>query len=176
MENDNSFSQDIETILESLRINCVILSNFHRKKFLYFRNQIKYYRIPVLILSSVASVWSIAGRDFLEQNIVSLVNCGLGMVASLITSIELFVGIASSMENQLIASREYYQLAIDIYKILSLERHNRMVNGREFLNEKFALYEKLREQTEVLDKKVNDELTHTSKLQELQSESSVEDV
>ena len=114
--------------------------------------------------------------NFLEQNIVSLVNCGLGMVASLITSIELFVGIASSMENQLIASREYYQLAIDIYKILSLERHNRMVNGREFLNEKFALYEKLREQTEVLDKKINDELTPSIKLQELQSESSVDDV
>ena len=91
METKPLFTADIEGVLEHIRINCAILTEYHRKDFLKLNNSIKYYRIPVLLLSSVASVWSVSGTAFLDQEIVSLTNCMLGLIAGTITSIELFV-------------------------------------------------------------------------------------
>jgi len=88
---NSSFTADIECVLENIRLNCVMLTEFHRKNFLKLSQSITYYRIPVLLLSSVASLWSISGTTFLDQHSVSLINCLLGLFASFITSIELFM-------------------------------------------------------------------------------------
>jgi hypothetical protein len=108
MENQPLFTPDIEGILEHIRVNCAILTEYHRKDFLKLNNSIKYYRIPVLLLSSVASVWSVSGTAFLEQEVVSLVNCFLGLVAGTITSIELFVKLDEKMKLAEELSHKYY--------------------------------------------------------------------
>ena len=85
-----NFTNDVEGVLENIRINSAILHDFHRKQFIKLNGKIKYYRIPVLIFSSIASVWAIGGDAFLPQDVVSLISSGLGLVAGTITSIELF--------------------------------------------------------------------------------------
>ena len=154
----NNWTDDIEVILDNIRKNCSLLYEYHRKQFLHLNSQIKYYRIPVLVLSSVASVWSIAGASFMQQEEVSLINCFLGFTASLITSIELYIGIGKQMESEIILSREYYILSVDIFKTLSLDRENRLNDGKEYLNECYGNYIKLVERSDVLDKRIHDEL------------------
>ena len=154
----NNWTDDLEHILDNIRRNSSTLHEYHRKAFLHLNSQIKYYRIPVLFISSVASVWSIAGATFMEQEQVSLINCFLGFTASLITSIELYIGIGKQMETEIILSREFYTLSVDIFKTLSLDRENRLNDGKEYLNECYGEYIKLIERSDVLDKRLNDEL------------------
>ena len=169
---DNGFSGDIETILENIRINCTLLTEFHRKKFLYYKKQIKYYRIPVLILSALNSVIAVGvPSKYVAQENISLINCGLSLVSGIIVSIELFIGINATMEKHLVASKEFYTLAIDIFKLLALERCNRGIKGEVYLNEKFSLYQKLVEQSNILEHKIADSLTPISNM-ELSSVSS----
>ena len=157
---ENGFSSDMETILENIRINCTILTEFHRKKFLYYKKQIKYYRIPVLILSALNSVIAVGvPPHYVAQENISLVNCGLSLISGIIVSIELFIGINATMERHMVASREFYTLSTDIYKILSLERLHRGIKGDVYLNDKFSLYQKLVEQSNILEQKVLDALT-----------------
>jgi hypothetical protein len=157
---DNGFSSDMETILENIRINATILTEFHRKRFLYYKNQIKYYRIPVLILSALNSVIAVGiPPHYVNQENISLVNCGLSLISGIIVSIELFIGINATMERHMVASREFYSLSTDIFKILSLERAHRGVKGDVYLNDKFSLYQKLVEQSNILEQKVLDQLT-----------------
>jgi len=61
-----AFSSDQECVLENIRVNCAMLTEYHRKHFLKLSQSITYYRIPVLLLSSVASVWSISGTSLLQ--------------------------------------------------------------------------------------------------------------
>ena len=62
------------------------------------------------------------------------------------------------MENELSVSKEYYLLAIDIQKILTLSRDNRPPNAKEILEEKFQQYHKLFEGSQLLQKKITDRL------------------
>ena len=47
------------------------------------------------------------------------------------------------MELELKQSKEFYTLAINLYKTLALKRENRLDDGKEFLNDKYSLYTKL---------------------------------
>ena len=62
------------------------------------------------------------------------------------------------METEIVLSREYYVLSVDIFKTLSLDCENRLNDGKEYLNECYGNYIKLIERSDVLDKRIHDEL------------------
>tara|TARA_R110002110_G_scaffold272098_6_gene487666 strand:- start:260 stop:802 length:543 start_codon:yes stop_codon:yes gene_type:complete len=153
-----NFTPDVEDILEKIRLNSTTLYEYNRKRFLVYTEQMKYYRIPVLVLSSVASVWSISGTTFLEQEHVSLVNMLLGLSAGLITSLELFSKLDQKMKSAEDNGHRYYALSADIYKTLLLDDANRNKDAMEYLNEVFSEYIKLNENSFLLDRKIKDQL------------------
>lgn len=152
------FSSDQECVLENIRINCAMLCEYHRKNFLKLSQSITYYRIPVLLLSSVASVWSISGTSFLDQSSVSLINCLLGLTAGFITSIELFMKLDQQIKLSEDLSHRFYAIGADIFKTLSLKDENREVKGNQYLTEIFSNYLKLVEKSNILDTKLKDQL------------------
>jgi hypothetical protein len=82
----------------------------------------------------------------------------LSLVCAIITSIELFLGIQSNMERELVAQREFYLMAVDLYSALSLERHHRTINGKRYLEKILSQYNKLIENSEVFQHKMIDTL------------------
>jgi hypothetical protein len=62
------------------------------------------------------------------------------------------------MACELVASKDYYLLATDIYKVLVLDRENRTQPAKEFLEEHYARYTKLFEHSNLLNKKMKDSL------------------
>jgi len=73
----------------------------------------------------------------------------------------------------LVNSKDFYILSIDIYKILSLERENRNVKGAVFLDEKFAIYQKLCEHSNLLKGKLVDSLAPLPEMLRTDSKSSL---
>ena len=155
---DLNFTNDIEGVLENIRINSAILHDYHRKQFITLNGKIKYYRIPVLIFSSIASVWAIGGDAFLPQDQVSLISSGLGLVAGTITSIELFEKIDEKMKLAEELSHKFYTMSVEIFKMLSLYDKNRGVNGKEYLSQVFSEYVKMVEKSDLTGKKMKDKL------------------
>ena len=94
----------------------------------------------------------------MEQGYISLITCGVSLITGIITSIELFVGVQSSLEVELTSSKDFYILGIDIFRILSLLPENRGVEGKSYLDEKYQVYCKLVESSDVLTKKIKDRL------------------
>jgi hypothetical protein len=103
-------------------------------------------------------VWSVSGTNFLEQNTVSLINCLLGLVAGTITSVELFVKLDEKMKLSEELSHKFYAISADIFKTLSLKDENREIKGKQYLTEIFNDYLKLVEKSNILDKKIKDQL------------------
>ena len=159
VEQTNGWSSDVESILENIRLNCVMLSSAHKKKYLFFKSYLKYFRIPIIIISGFTSVVSVGLQPYCAQSFISASTCVLSLVCSIIGSIELFLSIQSSMEEELIASKDFYLLGIDIFKVLSLTRENRSINGKVFLEEKFSTYEKLIENNSPIQKSLKDTLS-----------------
>lgn len=152
------WSKDVDSVLDNIRCNCVILSDYHKTKYFFLQARLKYFRIPVIILSAFSSVFNIGLQPFLAQSYISIVCCMMSLITGLIGSIELFLQIQKRMESDLLYSRDFYLLAIDIFKMLSLEVDNRNGDGLTFLEEKFNIYRKLVENSNIIGNKIVDKL------------------
>ena len=159
MIHDNEkWSVDLEGVLESIRINSLILSKYYKKEYLKNKSKLKYFRIPVIILSSFGSVFNFALSAYVSQEIVSNICCGMALITGLIGSVELFLQITNQMELDLDNSINLYLNAIDIYKVLNIARHNRNGNGLSYLNERMNIYTKIVTNSTVINKKLVDKL------------------
>ena len=150
---------DIDKILDKIRINSAILANYHRKRFLVLKVRLKYYKVPIIVISALNSVAAVSAQDFLEQTYISLINMFLSLIVGIIGSLEMFFKISEQMTAEDNGSREFYLLSVDIYKYLALDRKNRITEEKEFLTESWTRYTKLIETSYVLKKKVEDKLS-----------------
>jgi len=159
----NDWSSDIENVLEQIRINSVLMSKEHKTKYLYLKGILRYFRVPVILISSIASVSSVGLQPYIDQQMISVITCLLSLTCGIIGSIELFLAIQSRMENELMASKDYYILSIEIFKVLTLDRENRSMDGKAFLETSYGTYVKLIENSNIIDKKIVDRLAFIDK-------------
>jgi hypothetical protein len=157
--NDSVWTVDIEKLLENIRFNCVILSKAHKERYFYLKSWLKYFKIPSIILSAINSVIAIGLNTYLEQTVVSLINCLISLVIGILNSIELYIGVEKELAIELSVSKDYYLLSVSIYKILNLDRDNRNIDGSAFLDQCLSTYSKLFESSCVLQRRLLDKLS-----------------
>lgn len=173
-------SLDIEGVLDKIRLNSQHLANYHRKRYLTIKSRLKYYKIPIILFSSINSVASVSLQNFMNQTYISLINMFLSLLVGIIGSIEMFYQYNKQLEVELSGSKDFYILSCDIYKWLSLEQSNRVSSPKEFLNESYTRYIKLIEVSITLKKRIDDKLldiippTEKSPISSVQSSLSVE--
>jgi len=156
--NPTQWSDDIENVLGKIRENCILMSDYHNTRYYYFKGLLKYFRIPTIILSAANSVFSVGLQPYMQQETISLITCMIALFVGVINSIELFLAIQSTMEQELTTSKDFYILSIDIYKILLLHRNHRSIDGKTFLDDKYSIYCKLFEGSQLMNKEINDRL------------------
>lgn len=153
-----TFTSDIESVCESIRINCVLMSDFHKKRYEYLKSYLKWFKIPLILLNGCNVFFSVGLDPYLASGYISLLTMGVSMVCSILNSVELYLGVEASMSRELVASKEYYILSTDIFKVLSLEKNNRIVDGKTFMDDMYNRYIKLYEQSNLLNRKIKDSL------------------
>lgn len=154
----SDWSDDIDKVLDSIRINCVILSNLHKQRYFELQSSLKYYRMPVIILNGINSIFAVGLQPYIYQGTISLTNSLIALTCGIIGSIELYLGIQKRLENDMVSQRDYYLLGIDIYKTLSLDKANRPIPAKDFLEKSYNVYTKLIESSSTLAKVKGDKL------------------
>ena len=156
ISNDNDhdeWTKEVITILEKVRVNSINLSEYHRTRYYYFKGFSKYFDIPVLVLSTLSGSFSVGSQAYLPQSMISVIGCIISMLITIITSIKLYLNIQDNLQVELNMSKEFYTLAIDIYKVLTLPNYLKGEKGLSYLNKKYSLYNKLVEASDLLQKK-----------------------
>ena len=161
----DTWSPGIEYILEEIRLNSIAISEHHKEKYYYSKGYLKYFRIPTILFSAMNSVFSVGLQPYCPQPIISLICCIISLVCGVISSVELFLSIQSTMENELIASKDFYLLSVDIFKILSLEPGTRMINGKVYLDETYQTYCKLIENSNIVSAEMKNMIEPSRHLQ-----------
>jgi hypothetical protein len=152
------WSEDIDKVLDNIRINCVILSKLHKQRYFELKSTLKYYRLPVIILNGINSIFAVGLQPYMFQGTISLTNSLIALTCGIIGSIELYFGIQKRLENDMISQRDYYLLSVDIFKTLSLNRDNRPIPAKDFLEKSYNTYTKLIESSSTLAKVKGDKL------------------
>lgn len=161
---ENKWSSDIEAVLDNLRENCVMMSRTHKESYFFYKQVVKYFRIPTILLSSVGSVSSVGLTAYLHQNHISALTCGLALVVSILNSIELFLKITDTMEQENECSKAFYSLAVNIKKTRMLERSRRQQEGAVYLEKTYSQYMTLMEKSNLLSGSIKDKFMDLPKI------------
>ena len=157
-EEINDWSTDIEEILDKIRLNSTTMCEFHKDNYYSAKGRLKFFKLPTIILSGLTSIFSVGLQPYIEQGTISLITCLIGLIIGIINSVELFLAIQNTMESELKISKEFYLLSIDIFKVLMLDRNNRVDRGKIYLEEKYNIYCKLVENSVLVNKNIIDKL------------------
>ena len=160
---EHKWSEDIETVLDNLRENCVVMSKIHKESYFFYKQVVKYFRIPTILLSSIGSVSSVGLTNYLHQNHISALTCGLALIVSILNSIELFLKITDTMEQENECSKLFYALAVNIKKTRMLERSRRQQEGSVYLEKSYAQYMTLMEKSNLLSGTIKDKFMELPK-------------
>ena len=152
------WSDDIENLLESIRQNCIHLTRHHKTRYFYYKQVGTWFRIPTVIISSIASVSSVGLTAYLSQANISGVVCLMTLSVSILNSIELYMKINETTELELETSKKYYQLSIDVHKVLQLNRINRKISGADALEKFYRDYTELYEASALVSNSYTDKL------------------
>jgi hypothetical protein len=154
----SDWTDDIDDVLDAIRLNCIVLSKRHKARYFDLKYSLNFYKLPVIVLNGCNSIISVGLQPYATQGTISLTTSLIALLCGIIGSIELFLGIQKRLESDLISGRDYYLLSIDIFKTLSLNRENRPIPAKDYLNEIYNHYTKLIESSEALVKRIDDKL------------------
>ena len=151
MESHAIWTDGIEEALRSIHSNSLLISDYHTQKYYYFKGYQKYFRISIIVFSGINSVFNVGLEGFVSQKIVSVLCCGISLVCSIISSIELFIGIQTIMEKEIDSAKEFYILSTDIFKMLAIDRIDRSIDGKTYLDNIHTKYCNLIQKSEIVN-------------------------
>lgn len=149
---------DIEMLCNQVRENSIVLDKLHKKQYFAYKSKLKYFRIPSIILNGFNSVLAVSMANYTAQSVASTTTCAISLFIAILASVEVYLNIQKGMENEYSASKEYYLLAVEIFKVLNVDRSRRSVSGKDFLEDVMNRYRKLIEQTNLSETKIPDTL------------------
>lgn len=139
-------------------MNCLRLTEYHRGRYFRLTGFIKYFRLPVIVLSAINSVFGVMLTQFASQQAVTVFTSIISLIVGIIGSIELFLGVQDKLTRELSSSKDHYSLSTIIYKMLSLKKENRHVEALAFLDDHFTQYSKLIHDSNIKDEMIYDHL------------------
>jgi hypothetical protein len=141
-----SWSIPIVSILQKIRYNSIQLNTLHTQRYLALKQQLILYDLPIICFSIFSASFSNLGvvPPVYTTMIVTLISMGIAMLSS--TKLYLSLDKNINLESELATS--YYILSINIYKILKLTPTD--LNARVFLDESFAEYSGLIQQSTIM--------------------------
>jgi hypothetical protein len=137
----NEWSDDFEILLKNILFNSSLMSEHHKNEHLRYNRRLKWYKLPVIILSGINSVLSVSLNQYINQDIVSVINCFISLSISTIASIELYLQINKKSDEEAKSYKEFYNLSLKINNMLKLDKEHRTEEPKIFLNDVINQYE-----------------------------------
>jgi len=150
-----------EVFLARIETQCNSMQRHYAKEYSYYNTLSSRFNIPILVISSVNALTAIALGQFIEQNMVSILNAVLSAGTGVLGSIQLYMKLNEKMSKSLTSSIHMKRIALKISKELSIDRAQRVTEGVAFLNECFTEFNTTIESGNPLEKSVENFLALT---------------
>ena len=155
---EDSWHDKEEEFLNKIERQCNAYASYFNKDYQYYHNLSSRFNIPILIISSLNALCAISLNDFLQQRYVSILNAVLSAGTGALGSIQLYMKINEKMTNATRSQMLMKRLALKISKELSIDRSTRVTDGQVFLQECFGEFNAALEQSNPIEKKVQNYL------------------
>ena len=157
MKEDEWHDQE-EVYLSKLETQCNQMHRHYSKEYTYYNVLSTRFNIPILVISSINALTAISLGQFIEQNMVSILNAVLSAGTGVLGSVQLYMKLNEKMTKSLTSSIHMKRIALKISKELSIDRAQRVTEGVAFLNECFTEFNNSIEQGNPLEKSMENHL------------------
>mgnify|MGYP001063207800 CR=1 FL=1 len=148
MSQANSWSDDNEHTLDMIRLNSVNLSEQHYSKYQQYKQRLNYVKYPVIVMSAVNAYAAVGLPLYMQQQYVSIGNTTVSFLVVIIVLLDMCMGTQKKLEGELTKYIEYKSIGKQIYEVLSLNKNDRKIDAKLFLDMKYKLYETLADTNE----------------------------
>jgi len=130
----------METIeyLRSLSKICGELSERFKREYNKLQSQEKYFKIPIIVLSSITGFISMLNTSVENPLPINVTASILSLIIASTNSVEAYLRVGQNMSNSLLTCKDYLQLKEHIDVELSMAF--KTVDGTLFLKEAYAKY------------------------------------
>ena len=157
-ETDIRWTDDQEDVLKNISHNAGCMSEHHKTKYNELVRSLSFFKIPVIVLSSLGGIFSAGLSNYTNQETVSTITCLISFIVSTISSVELFLSIQRRSDQELISYKQFYALSVKINTTLLLDKKRRQTEGDTFLTQVLGEYNSLFEAAGVNGLGDNDKL------------------
>lgn len=140
-----------ETVLTRVKHSCMKYHFQYRKRYLLARSRLMYYDIPIIVLSSVNSVFIAGGRNFLPADAVELTTCMLALGVGIIQALKTFLKVDENRENCLVTYKDLFRLFCELSIMLDQPRETRGVDPQKWMADKNSEYKEIMNKAIVLE-------------------------
>lgn len=140
---DSEWTNDQEEVLKNISHNAGLMSEEHKSKYKELVASLSYYKIPIIILSSLNGIFSVGLNTYMKQEIVSTITCLISFLVSSISSVELFLSIQRRSDQEIMSYKQFYALSVKINTTLVLHKKHRQGDGDTFLTQVLGEYNSL---------------------------------
>jgi hypothetical protein len=149
---EHNWSSDLEDLLRAVEHNSSFMAMLYKANYERLNQQIKYFKLPVITISSINSIFAVWLATLASQTVVSSINCLLSLICSILVSLELYLNIGKRIEMSVNSYRDFYLLATKINNTLMLDaEHRQELDARQFLQKVISEYNNLFASSEILD-------------------------
>ena len=139
----SAWTDDQEEVLKNISHNAGLMSEHHKDKYTELVASLSYYKIPIIILSSLNGIFSVGLTAYIDQKVVSTITCLISFLVSSISSVELFLSIQRRSDQELMSYKQFYALSVKINTTLVLHKKHRQGDGDTFLTQVLGEYNSL---------------------------------
>lgn len=147
---NSEWTPDIEKLLYTMQEKSLELSKIHKSKYIKYQKISDHFKIPIIILSSVATFFNFGMQPYLEQNTISVICSCLTFITGLLGTIELYLQIQKKMEKSLTLSKDLFMNSMSIYKILCLDENRRKIEALVYLNNRYETFRQIIEKSDIM--------------------------
>jgi hypothetical protein len=158
---NNYWNEEHEHILESLQISCFRLSKQYKQKYFKLRDTLQWYRIPIIIISSIGGFLSLSNSGYIPPFYNKWVSLFVGftnLTVTIISLIESFKKIDTRMNGSYTTYINFQKLHDEISIIKRIPPNERDNNGNNTINNLFSKYESYFSDAPILRKLLNDDI------------------
>ena len=149
--NDNDeWSNDVEKLLTIIHDKSIELSTVHKEKYIKLKRTADNFKIPIIVMSSIATFFNFGLQPYLSQQTIAIICSSLTFVVTMLGTIELYLQVNKHMELEFNISKDLYINAIDIYKILNLDKEHRPADPLHFLNERYDIFKQIIAKSDIM--------------------------
>lgn len=140
-----------ETVLTRIKHSCFKTHLMYRKRYLLSRSRLVYYDVPIIVLSSVNSVFIAGAKNFMPVDVVDILTCMLALTVGIIQALKTFFKVDENRENCLVTYKDLFRLFCELSIMLDQPRETRGVDPQKWMADKNSEYKEIMNKAIVLE-------------------------